>query len=283
MSAKQRLSDEKRPILMSSALFKKLSQPDCDPSLHGVVVGGPRPAARPSELHARMAATACGEVLSRRGGVVSSPVVGSGSGKFGIPWVRMQRDTARSFCISSALTCGGDAVGGPYFAQARCAAWNVGKAASLWETCAIRLFAALMSGDDPKKLEPGKLLMPCERMQPAYSARLAPGDEPPVAAPAAAVVVAVPSPATPALGEPPPPQPAASKESAATATTVCERRHRMLFGAFQSRAGKATSISRPPFVRACALTVASCASAIASTMARPSPTPSLGIEVEWRR
>ena len=52
------------------------------------------------------------------------------------------------------------------------------------------------------------------------------------------------------------------------------RRQRMMFGSFQSRAGKATSIPRPPPVRACAVTVASWAVAIACTIARPSPTPS---------
>ncbi len=61
------------------------------------------------------------------------------------------------------------------------------------------------------------------------------------------------------------------------------RRQRMIFGSFQSREGKATSIPRPPPARACAVTVASWASAIACTIARPSPTPSpkaLGFGVE---
>ena len=41
-----------------------------------------------------------GEFLEMSAGGFMLPVVGSGSGKPGTPWARMQRDTARSFCIS---------------------------------------------------------------------------------------------------------------------------------------------------------------------------------------
>jgi hypothetical protein len=54
-----------------------------------------------------------GEFLTMLGGGFMAPVTGLGSGKFDTPWARMQRDTARSFRISWALTGGGDVGGGP--------------------------------------------------------------------------------------------------------------------------------------------------------------------------
>jgi len=53
-----------------------------------------------------------GELLSMLAGGFMAPVVGFGSGKAVTPWARMQRDTARSFRSSTALTCV-DVVGGP--------------------------------------------------------------------------------------------------------------------------------------------------------------------------
>ncbi len=59
------------------------------------------------------------------------PVMGLGSGKFGTPWERMQRDTARSFSISSGLTTCVVCVVGRwpplYFAQARDAGMKIGE------------------------------------------------------------------------------------------------------------------------------------------------------------
>jgi hypothetical protein len=149
-------------------------------------------------------------------GGVMAPVAGLGSGKFGTPWARMQRDTARSFWISWGLTCGGDVAGGPwYFAQARCAAWNIGEEASeatLWEIWPLK---ALMAPDAPREAGSGKLETPCERMHLAYSTSAPPEDGPPVAAAVVgtavvgtavvgAAVVVVLRLATPAVGEPPP-------------------------------------------------------------------------------
>jgi hypothetical protein len=57
--------------------------------LHRHVLGGPRPAASPSELHARRAAMTCGEPLSMPAGGFTAPVVGFGSGKVGTPCARM--------------------------------------------------------------------------------------------------------------------------------------------------------------------------------------------------
>jgi hypothetical protein len=54
-----------------------------------------------------------GEFLETLAGGFISPVMGLGSGKSGTPWARMQWATASSFCISWALTCGADVVGGP--------------------------------------------------------------------------------------------------------------------------------------------------------------------------
>jgi hypothetical protein len=53
--------------------------------LYCPVLGGPRPAALPSELHARRAARTRGELLSMLAGALSSPVVGFGSGKLVTP------------------------------------------------------------------------------------------------------------------------------------------------------------------------------------------------------
>ncbi len=138
-------------------------------------------------------------------GAVSSPVVGLGSGKFGTPWARMQRDTARSFCISWGLTCGGDVVGGPeYFAQARCAAWNCGEDASEATLSWTWVFQALIALDVAREPGSGKLTTPCERMQLANST--GPLDDwlPAAAAVAGTAVGVVPILATPALGAPPP-------------------------------------------------------------------------------
>jgi hypothetical protein len=58
-----------------------------------------------------------------------SPVMGLGSGKFGTPCERMQRDTARSFCISRGLTTCVVGVVGRWpplnFAQARDAGMKI--------------------------------------------------------------------------------------------------------------------------------------------------------------
>jgi hypothetical protein len=72
--------------------------------LYYPVLGGPRPAARACGWQALKAAMTVGEFLEMSAGGFMSPVVGLGSGKFGTPWARMQRDTARSFCISRGLT-----------------------------------------------------------------------------------------------------------------------------------------------------------------------------------
>lgn len=159
-------------------------------------------------------------------GVFSAPVVGFGSGKFGTPWVRMQRDTARSFCISCGLTCWRGALCGAYCAQARVAAWNVGEEPSMFVIREISPLAALMEADDPKDAESGKFNTPCERMHVANSTRLSPDDEPPVFAVATrTAVVVVLRPATPAFGEPPP-QAAATRARPTTAGITRNTRRR---------------------------------------------------------
>ncbi len=160
-------------------------------------------------------------------GAAMWPVVGLGSGKFGTPWARMQWATARSFCISWVLT-GADVVGGPrYFAQARCAPWNVGEGASLSEIWAIWPLAALMASDDPKEAASGKLKTPCERMQLAYSPSSPPGDEPPVvAATADAAVVVVPRRGT--VGEVFPELQAVTASADMSSGPAASRHHRRL-------------------------------------------------------
>jgi hypothetical protein len=150
-----------------------------------------------------------------------SPVVGLGSGKSGTPWARMQRDTARSFCISWGLTCGVDVVGGPqYFAQARCAAWNFGEEAREPTACTTSPLKSLMAPGSESEPGSGKLETPCERMHLAYSTSAPPGDEPPVAAAVArTVVVVAPTLATPALAGPPPQAAAARARQKALGAT----------------------------------------------------------------
>jgi hypothetical protein len=72
----------------------------------------------------------------------------------------MQRDTARSFLISTALTCAGVVGGGRYSEQARSAALKVGEDASLLETWTIWPLAALMPPGDPNEAETGKFKTP---------------------------------------------------------------------------------------------------------------------------
>jgi hypothetical protein len=142
-------------------------------------------------------------------GTASWPVVGLGSGKFGTPWARIQRDTARSFCISWELT-GGDVVGGPqYFAQARCAAWNFGEEAREATPTWTRVFQALMAPGVAREPGSGKLKTPCERMHVANSTAPLEDSSPLAATPTGAPVVVVARLATLALGEPPPQAPVA--------------------------------------------------------------------------
>lgn len=160
-------------------------------------------------------------------GGVMSPVVGFGSGKFGTPWARMQRDTARSFCISWGLTGGGDVVGGSqYFAQVRCAAWNFGDEATEPTARATWPLKALMALGSSREAGSGKFTRPCERMHLAYSRSAPPGDAlVAVVAPAgAAVVVVVPIRATPASGEPAHAATASAKTMKAGATSRSPRR-----------------------------------------------------------
>ena len=148
-----------------------------------------------------------------------SPVVGLGSGKFGTPWARMQRDTARSFCISCALTGGGGVLGRVYLAQASAAARYSG------EDIAPLPLKALMALAAPGEVgSSGKFKMPCERMHVAYSRGSPLADGPPVAgAPApAVVVVVVPTLATP--GELPPQAAAARARPITAAATSGSRR-----------------------------------------------------------
>ncbi len=89
-----------------------------------------------------------------------APVVGFGSGKLVTPWARMQRDTARSFRSSTALTCCGVVGDARYSEHARSAAWNVGEEASLLETWTIWPLAALMPSGDPNEAGMGKFRIP---------------------------------------------------------------------------------------------------------------------------